>query len=39
MNLKFREASESDVPVLVQLLADDVLGARREDISIPLMKD
>ena len=36
VNLNFREANESDVPALVDLLADDVLGAKREDISIPL---
>ena len=38
MNLNFREACEGDVPALVQMLADDVLGARREDISVPLNK-
>ena len=36
VNLNFREANESDVPALVDLLADDVLGAKREDVSIPL---
>ena len=36
VNLNFREANESDVPALVDLLADDVLGAKREDISIPI---
>ena len=36
MNLNFREANESDVPALVDLLATDVLGAKREDISIQL---
>lgn len=36
MNLDFREARESDIPNLVNLLADDVLGAAREDISAPL---
>ena len=36
VNLNFREANESDVPALVDLLADDVLGTKREDISIPL---
>ena len=39
MNLKFRDAIESDVPALVQLLADDALGAMREDISTPLNND
>ena len=36
VNLNFRKANESDVPGLVDLLADDVLGAKREDVSIPL---
>lgn len=36
MNLKFREAKESDISALVVLLADDELGANREDISDPL---
>ncbi len=36
MNLKFREATEKDVLAMVELLADDVLGAQREDVSVPL---
>lgn len=36
MNLEFREAKESDIPKLVNLLADDVLGAKRETLSVPL---
>lgn len=36
MNLDYREARLTDVPDLVKLLADDVLGAAREDISTPL---
>lgn len=36
MNLDFREAIESDIADLVGLLADDVLGAGREDASTPL---
>ena len=36
MNLYFREARESDIEALVRLLADDVLGAGREDVSMPL---
>ena len=39
MNLEFREATERDVPALVQLLADDALGAKREDVSLPLNTD
>ena len=36
VNLNFREANESDVPALVDPLATDVLGANREDFSMPL---
>ncbi len=36
MKLNFRYALESDIPLLVQLLADDPLGAMREDASHPL---
>lgn len=36
MNLNFRQATESDLSNLVELLADDELGAQREDTSIPL---
>ena len=36
VNLNFREANESNVPALVDLLADDVLGSKKVDISIPL---
>ena len=36
MNLAFREALESDLSKLVALLADDELGATREDNSTPL---
>ncbi len=36
MNLKFREAMESDIRALVALLADDELGSNREDLSVPL---
>lgn len=38
MNLNFRQAKDSDIPNLVNLLADDELGAEREDVSIPLNK-
>jgi len=38
MNLDFREARESDIPALVNLLADDELGTSREDVSVPLNK-
>lgn len=36
MNLNFRHATRTDIPDLVTLLADDDLGATREDTSIPL---
>ncbi len=36
MTLKFREATKEDVPALIQLLAKDVLGSKREDLSTPL---
>ena len=36
MNLNFRKATINDIPNLVALLADDDLGAQREDSSIPV---
>ncbi|WP_166421938.1 GNAT family N-acetyltransferase [Pseudoalteromonas sp. Z1A8] len=36
MNIKYRIAKESDLEDLVTLLADDVLGSEREDVSRPL---
>lgn len=36
IQLSYRQATASDVPQLVSLLADDELGATREDISKPL---
>jgi GNAT superfamily N-acetyltransferase len=36
MELNFREARETDVADLVKLIADDLLGATREDLSAPL---
>lgn len=36
MKLIFREATKNDLPGLVKLLADDELGAGREDTSSPL---
>ena len=32
----FREACENDLQTLVRMLADDALGATREDVSMPL---
>lgn len=34
--MNFRNAKETDVPVIVSMLADDELGKTREDYSIPL---
>jgi GNAT superfamily N-acetyltransferase len=39
MKLNFRQAIESDISSLVNLLADDDLGATREDISMPLNQE
>ena len=39
VKLNFHEANESDEPALVDLLANCVLGANREDTSIPLNPD
>ena len=36
MNLVIRPAAEADLPALVALLADDVLGRDRDDPSLPL---
>lgn len=39
MKLKFREATESDLVLLVDMLADDEFGVQREDASRPLNQD
>lgn len=36
MNLKFRQATREDLPEIVRMLADDVLGAKRERYETPL---
>jgi GNAT superfamily N-acetyltransferase len=36
MRLSFREATETDLPAVVALLAEDTLGEKREDASLPL---
>ncbi|MDO6415689.1 GNAT family N-acetyltransferase [Sphingomonas sp. BIUV-7] len=36
MGLHYRDATEADLPAIVALLADDPLGALREDPSLPL---
>ncbi|TGR29261.1 MULTISPECIES: GNAT family N-acetyltransferase [unclassified Mesorhizobium] len=35
-NIQFRKAQASDLPAIVAMLADDPLGASREDASLPL---
>jgi hypothetical protein len=35
-DLKARPARESDLPVILELLADDVLGRQREQIESPI---
>ncbi|TGV02861.1 GNAT family N-acetyltransferase [Flavivirga rizhaonensis] len=34
--MKFRKATEKDIPVIVEMLADDELGKKRENFQIPL---
>jgi len=36
MSLSYRDATESDFPAVVALLADDGVGAKREDAKTPL---
>lgn len=36
LELIFRSAALSDLPAIVEMLADDPLGAEREDFSVPL---
>lgn len=36
MNIDFRGVKKGDILNLLNLLADDELGARREDVSVPL---
>ncbi len=36
MDLNFRDARESDLQLLVEMLVDDALGSQREDASTPL---
>ncbi|MBB6412273.1 GNAT family N-acetyltransferase [Mesorhizobium sangaii] len=37
--IEFRRAQASDLPAIVAMLADDPLGAGREDASLPLARD
>ena len=36
IDVEFREATEADLPVIIAMLADDQLGASRENASLPL---
>jgi GNAT superfamily N-acetyltransferase len=36
VDVEFRAATEADLPVIIAMLADDQLGASREDASLPL---
>ncbi|MCB0372579.1 MAG: GNAT family N-acetyltransferase [Muricauda sp.] len=36
--MKFRKATTKDVPVLVEMIADDALGSTRENFTVPLPK-
>ena len=38
MELTFRKAKEGDIPKIVEMLADDELGSKREDYKVPLPK-
>ncbi len=35
-DVTFRRATEADIPAIIALLADDILGQRREDLGTPL---
>ena len=37
--MKFRQARKQDLPVLINMLAVDPLGAQREDSTLPLSQD
>ena len=36
--MKFRKASINDVPTIIEMIADDTLGSKRENYTIPLPK-
>ena len=38
-NLEFRPATKADLPKIVQMLAEDPLGARRERYAVPLPEE
>jgi GNAT superfamily N-acetyltransferase len=36
MSLAFRRAQRADLPAIIQMIADDQIGQKREDASVPL---
>lgn len=36
MSLDFRRATRADLPIIIQMIADDQIGQKREDASVPL---
>jgi len=36
MSLDFRRATQADLPIIIQMIADDQIGQKREDASVPL---
>ena len=36
MSLGFRRATRADLPIIIQMIADDQIGRKREDASVPL---
>lgn len=36
--MRFRKATTKDVPILVEMIADDALGSTRENFTVPLPK-
>jgi GNAT superfamily N-acetyltransferase len=36
MSLDFRRATGADLPIIIQMIADDQIGQKREDTSVPL---
>ena len=39
MELIFRKATEKDLPIIVEMIADDKLGKKRENFKIPLPQE
>jgi hypothetical protein len=35
--MKFRKAKEADVPIILEMIADDELGKTRENLKMPLL--